>query len=275
MLGFRSNWSLTWPEIWRKLSQSSNAPTDLFMALYRCANDYIVNPTAGPEHDTIVNDPLKARRAFRDLDSGRFASEQQATSFLTEAHQTICEFEQPHLTDKYTKLVMEFIERHNLKYRLIEPFELWPLVTGTFARFYSDLVEQVRGHDDLSVLLQAFERSYAHYVRTMHQDDLKKCLANASIFAEGLAAKTLNRPGDTLGASCDRLTFWPHATLKKAVKDLYGFCSDYPGIRHAGNTGGQIRALEPREILITCVLLAFSGYLTQDVKTGVLLGTGT
>ena len=55
--------------------------------------------------------------------------------------------------------------------------------------------------------------------------------------------------------------------MRDALKKLYGFCSDYPGIRHPGNPAAKLRELEYRDaILISLLLLSFSGYLSSEVK---------
>ena len=48
--------------------------------------------------------------------------------------------------------------------------------------------------------------------------------------------------GTTLGAICNQVGTWPHDKLKEAMKDLYGFASDYPGIRHGGTPANALRA---------------------------------
>ena len=52
--------------------------------------------------------------------------------------------------------------------------------------------------------------------------------------------------GTTLGAICDQVGTWPHDKLKEAMKDLYGFASDYPGIRHGGTPANALRAIDMR-----------------------------
>jgi len=69
------------------------------------------------------------------------------------------------------------------------------------------------------------------------------------------------------------LSCWPHNTLKEALKKLYGFCSNYPGIRHGGNPNGQLRSLDEKDAILICLLLmAFSGYLTDEVNVQKILG---
>jgi hypothetical protein len=55
--------------------------------------------------------------------------------------------------------------------------------------------------------------------------------------------------------------------------NLYGFCSNYPGIRHAGNPAGVLRELATRDVtLASLLLLSFSGYLSPIMDEKVVLG---
>ena len=48
---------------------------------------------------------------------------------------------------------------------------------------------------------------------------------------------------------------------------LYKFCSDYPGIRHAGDPVGVRRDLATRDVTLASLLLVtFSGYLSPAVE---------
>ena len=48
------------------------------------------------------------------------------------------------------------------------------------------------------------------------------------------------------------------------MKKLYGFSSNYPGIRHAGNPDAALREIEMRDMVAMSALLAgFAPYLTE------------
>jgi len=103
---------------------------------------------------------------------------------------------------------------------------------------------------------------------------LRVSIARASNYLEGVASATRGAAG-TLGSLCDQLTDWPHDKIKEAVKNLYGFCSDYPGIRHAGNPRNQRRPLDRRDsVSINVSLLALALYLCTGFDEGVVLGAG-
>lgn len=100
-------------------------------------------------------------------------------------------------------------------------------------------------------------------------------IAKASNYAEGLASVAAGIPaaGNTLGALCNQVGDWPHDQVKEALQKLYKFCSDYPGIRHAGNPAGVLRDLTTRDMtLASLLLLSFSGYLSPTLDEQVVLG---
>jgi hypothetical protein len=49
------------------------------------------------------------------------------------------------------------------------------------------------------------------------------------------------------------------------MKNLYGFASDYPGIRHGGTPANAIRGIEMRDMVAISILLAgFTPYLADQ-----------
>ena len=69
------------------------------------------------------------------------------------------------------------------------------------------------------------------------------------------------------------MTDWPHDKVKEALKNLYKFCSDYPGIRHGGNPAGVLRNLAARDVTLVCLLvISFTGYLTPHMDERQVLG---
>ncbi len=86
------------------------------------------------------------------------------------------------------------------------------------------------------------------------------------MYAEGIAGSTLNK-SNSLGALIKDFNSFPHKAIKESLSNLYGFCSDYPEIRHAGNPDGVLRDLETRDALLVCLLLiVFSDYLTETMN---------
>ncbi len=84
---------------------------------------------------------------------------------------------------------------------------------------------------------------------------------------EGIGAGAPGVTKDTLGGMCDELATWPHAAVKEALKKLYGFASDYPGIRHGTSAEGKLRDIDMRDMVAMSVLLAgFTPYLSSAIN---------
>jgi hypothetical protein len=274
----RHAWGYLAAELWEPLADYSvkdaAAPPDLFSDLFAEANDHLAVPQdeKGPRFLSIRNDAAAARVEFLALRGTDFASESGIVHFLEEAQAVIADYEIPGFEDLYRRLLRDALRKFNLRYRLDEPFILRFLLPGSFTNLYTELHRLNAGNGHLVGLLADFEKAFDRYARTQDATDLKTCIHKASNYAEGLASFTRGTPG-TLGALCDQLTDWPHDRVREALKSLYKFCSDYPGIRHAGDPTGVRRDLATRDVTLTSLLLlSFSGYLSPTVDERVVLG---
>ena len=134
---------------------------------------------------------------------------------------------------------------------------------------------QISGDPHLLELHRNAEEAFEDLSLNARPVDIKNCISRVCTFVEGLAARRPEVTANTLGAAANQLTFWPHATIRNVLSSLYGFCSDYPAIRHAGNPEGRLRELELGDaLIISTAILVFTGYLT-DVNFEDLLGVRT
>ena len=254
----RDTWEYLGVELWEPLADYSgkdaNAPPDLFSDLFAAADEFLSPRATDSELEEARNDPNKARQRFLTLRGTDFASESAIVHFLEEADTIITDYEIPGFEDLYQRLLRQILRKFNLRYRLDEPFTIRFLLPGCFTNLYVELHRLTAASGHLAGLLTDFERAFDAYARTEDPTDLKTCIAKASNYAEGLACATRGTAG-TLGALCDQLTDWPHDKMKDALKSLYNFCSDYPGIRHAGNPANVRRALATRDLTLASLLL--------------------
>ena len=263
------HWRYTWPDVWSVLARSRKAPPDLFVSLYRTAFDFLQSRPVYQQLEIIVNDPNRAHQVFEAIRAEDIGSEAGVIGFLEAAFETLRDFEIPRYELLYKRLLLAFIRKYNLRYRIARPFRLHMLLPGAFVGLYAELGRLNDGNPHLAALMNDFEHSFGTYFRSQEGTDLKTCILKATVYAEGAAAIAAHSDGGTLGDLCEQVTCWPHKTLKECLKKLYGFCSDYPGIRHAGNPNGQLRDLEPRDAILVCLLLlSFSGYLTYEPRPG-------
>ena len=142
-----------------------------------------------------------------------------------------------------------------------------------FAGIFGQIVQNCEQNPHITSLLREFNDSLAALSRSQTSAELKSFIQRACNQAEGLARSIPGIHGTTLGDICSELKIWPHSAVKSALSNLYGFCSDYPGIRHAGNPKGQHRELELRDsVLISLLLLAFSAYFMDSLDFDEIIG---
>lgn len=270
--GLRHTWEHFVPELWILLAEFDASPPDLFSDLFVAADDFLSPRPTVSELEETRNDPYKARLRFLALKGTDFASESDIVLFLEEAQEVIADYEIPGFEDLYQRLVRDGLSKFNLRYRLDVPFRLRFLLPGSFANLYAELQRLNVGNSHLAGLLIDFEKAFDNYARSQDPTDLKTCIAKVSNYAEGLASATRGVAG-TLGALCNQLTDWPHDQVKESLQNLYKFCSDYPGIRHAGNPAGVRRVLATRDVTLACLLvISFTGYLTPSMDERQILG---
>ncbi|HJU05884.1 MAG TPA: hypothetical protein VJ692_12105 [Nitrospiraceae bacterium] len=60
---------------------------------------------------------------------------------------------------------------------------------------------------------------------------IKTCLQKQVNLLQAISRRCPGVTSATLGAICNEIATWPHDKVKEAMKSLYIFASDYPGIR--------------------------------------------
>jgi hypothetical protein len=142
-----------------------------------------------------------------------------------------------------------------------------------FAALFSELLEFSASNAQLTGAMADFEHSFDVLSRSHKETDMKTCIHKACMFVESLAASKPGVKGQTLGELCKEIECWPHKAVRSAVSSLYGFCSDYPGIRHNLNAGGQLRALQVKDsVLVALLLLAAGGYFRENLDIAQIIG---
>jgi hypothetical protein len=217
-----------------------------------------------------INDPQSSREEFEKTTANEIAGERALVSFLEAVHGALEEFEKPgddSLTNRYFNLLAAFIEKFSLRYDLRRPCIICPTLPGVFASLVRDLRVLASADPHLDGLMKDFENA----VRDLRQDcsdgRIKTCIQKQVNFLEAIGRMCPGVTGTTLGAICDQVGTWPHEKLKAAMKDLYGFASDYPGIRHGGTPASALRAVDMRDLVAMSILLAgFTPYLSNGLN---------
>lgn len=80
--------------------------------------------------------------------------------------------------------------------------------------------------------------------------------------------------GADLAVLCKGMRNWPHPAVMKALLNLYGFASDFPGLRHGSPSGGMKRDIDMRDMIAMSILLTgFTPYLESRLSPDTIFGT--
>jgi len=230
------------------------------------AGEVAVSPNRWIE---LLSDREAARLQFERLEATDFVSETRLVFFLEAASEVMREQGGDALAGKYFSLTSRFIERHSLRYELRPPFLLHPTLPGMFASLFAELREVTYRDDLLRPLMQDFEEAIRDIRADRTSGRIKTCMQKQFNLVEALAARCPNVTAATLGDMCDQVGTWPHATMREVAKKLYGFASNYPGIRHAGNPASSLREIDTRDLVALAVVLAgLTPYLAHEVDAG-------
>lgn len=267
---FVAVWSETWNAIWLPLAESEVSPPDLFCELYRELAAAFAAPPSIEELADVIDDPQQSREAFQASRTIHFASEKALVRFFEAAHDVLDDLQGDDLANRYFGLLGEFIEKYSLGYSLRRPCALSPTLPGMFA----DVASALKRLSNTNAYIDSLYRAHNEAIRDLRlgatEERIKTCLNKQFMLLEAVAIAASGVRARTLGEICDQLDSWPHATIKDALKKLYGFASDYPGIRHAGNPDGQRRDIETRDLAaLSIVLMGYVPYLVAELETNL------
>lgn len=225
--------------------------------------------------DSIVNDADKSREAFERVQSHDLAGERSLIAFLEAVFDVIEDIGGDPLANSYFNLLGGFIDKFSLRYDLRRPCILCPTLPGMF----SSLVRDMRILTSQDAHLDALMKDYENAVRDLRLDcsdgRIKTCIQKQVNLLEALGASFPGVTETELSGMCNQIGTWPHGAIRASLKNLYGFASDYPGIRHGGNPAGVLRAIEMRDMVAISILLAgFMPYLTDQLSADVVYRGG-
>lgn len=263
-------WKYSWLELWEPLEQVSDFSEDIYTALFLELEKALEKRLkTAPDEDKEAHssyfetstDPVKARDFVKELDGLKLAGDPALVVFYKNAYDALGEYSEE-LAEEFVQLLNEFISCHNLRYKLqYPPFKLQPHLPGVFAALFAEILEAAAKEDHLSSLMKDFEHSFSALSRSHSETDMKTCISKACMLVEGLGIAHPASKGSTLGKIYGSVSWLPHPALQKAMEQIYGFCSDYPGIRHAGKVEGKLRELELKDsIIVPLMLLTAAGY---------------
>lgn len=260
-------WTETGREIWDVLATQDTAPDDLFCELYRELSSAMkIRPTPGQLAE-IIDDPAQSKQAFQSIRADDLSGERAIVEFFERTHDVLYDLVGDSLANEYFNLLAVFIEKFSLRYELRRPCVLCPTLAGVFASLMSDLRTATKQDVNLTNLMNEFDSA----IRDMRIDSsggrIKTCIQKQVNLMEAMGSIFPGVTQKTLGAISDQINTWPHQKIKEAMKSLYGFASDYPGIRHGGTPANAIRNIEMRDLVAMSILLTgFTPYLSDEIN---------
>jgi hypothetical protein len=271
-------WSETWREIWLPLADHEGVPEDIFCELYRALAPTLKSQPSVEALADIIDNPLQSREAFESTPADDLAGERALVGFFESVHSTLEEFENPGddaLTNRYFNLLAVFIEKFSLRYDLRRPCVLCPTLPGVFASLVRDLRALASQDTHLDTLMNEFENAVRDLRHDCSDGRIKTCIQKQVNLLEAIGRNAPGVTGTTLGAICNQVGTWPHDKLKEAMKNLYGFASDYPGIRHGGTPANALRPVDMRDMVAMSILLAgFTPYLSHALDADLVYRGG-
>lgn len=215
----------------------------------------------------IIDDPLQSREAFEKIGTDDFAGERALVAFFEAAHSALDELAGDELSNRYFNLLAIFIDKFSLRYDLRRPCTLCPTLPGVFASLVRDLRVASAQDAHLDALVKEFQDALRDLRRDCSDGRIKTCIQKQVNLLEAIGRMTPGVTESELGGICNQVSTWPHSAIKAALKNLYGFAPDYPGIRHGGNPAGALRAIEMRDMIAISILLAgFTPYLAAQLN---------
>jgi len=271
-------WGDTWGAIWLPIAELGSEHNDIFCELYRAAVEcgaLRLSPTPEVLADAI-DDPVQAMQLFQGLTSDDFKDEYGAARLVESAFDVFEELGGDALSNEYFLLLEAFIVKYSLRYDLRRPCALCPTLPGMFAGLLRELRQRTSHDAHLNELMSDFEEAIRDIRSDQSSRRIKTCIQKQFNLFEALAARCPDVTTNSLGRICDQLVSWPHAEVREAVKRLYKFASDYPGIRHAGTPANALRDVDVRDLLAVSVVLAgFTPYLAHEVDSASAYNGGT
>jgi hypothetical protein len=268
-------WSETWREIWLPLIDYQDVPDDIFCEVYRELAKALKAPPSVQDLADTIDDPLQSREAFERTKSADLAGERELVAFFEAVQDALEELGGDELANRYFNLLAAFIEKFSLRYDLRRPCVLCPTLPGVFASLVRDLRTLTSQDPNLDQLMKDYEDAVRDLRFGCTDGRIKTCIGKQFMLLEAIGALDPGVTKNTLGDMCEQVTTWPHATIKEALKKLYGFASDYPGIRHGSRAKGALRAIDMRDLVAMSILLTgFTPYLERRLSADAIYGGG-
>ena len=213
----------------------------------------------------IAIDEDSAARQFREIAATDFRSELHLVGFYEGAYETLSDYDEL-LAQRYLILLRGFASKYNLRYEIDEDGRITPTIPGLFTSLFDEMSSIGEADNDVRDLLLELNHAYRDLKTDKSEPRIKVYIHRLTNLIESIVSKHPEATKSTLGAACKELSTWPHVTIQMSLSNLYGFTSDYPGIRHSGNSSSRLRSLDMRDVIALTILFAgFTPYLSDRI----------
>lgn len=200
---------------------------------------------------------------FEDHDT----TERQIVKALEDAFEAIEDYGGGNLANTFYLIVEGFLNKFSLRYDLRRPFSLHPTLPGIFTSLVTDLKRIALLDANLSERLQDFEEALRDLKIDQSSRRIRICLQAQMNLLEAIGCLHPEAgKSATLGDMCKSIKTFPHSAVGGALSSIYGFSSDFSGVRHGKKSRGVLREVEMRDLIsISVVLAGFVPYLTESM----------
>lgn len=271
----RGEFIAVWPEmrwdVWEELDSVDDVPADLYCELYRDLVDSLKRKPTVEELADIVDNQTQSREAFERLAADDFVSERALVKFLENAHETLLDLGGDPLANRYFNRLASFVSKFSLRYDLRRPCLLCPTLPGMFTSLVRDLKAAASQDAHWDSLMKDYEDSIRDLRTGCTESRMRTCMVKQMNLLEAMGSRFPGVNAKTVGQICNQVGTWPHESVKEAMKNLYTFTCDYPGIRHGGTPANALRGIEMRDMVAMSILLAgFMPYLTDQLNADIV-----
>ena len=264
-------WSETWRELWSPLTDHEGIREDVFCELYRVLAPSLTEKPSIEGLAEIIDDAARSREAFERVAPTDFADERSLVIFLEGAHSGLDELAGDELSNRYFNLLAGFIEKFSLRYDVRRPCTLSPTLPGIFAGLIRDVERLARSQPNIARRMRDFNESVHDLRLGRTEGRIATCISKQVMLLEALGAPDAGVSATELAGICKQIESWPHPAVRPALLGLYGFASDYSGVRHGTESEGRRRDLEVRDLVAISILLAgFTPYLSSELDPEIV-----
>jgi len=223
--------------------------------------------------ESILNDPEKSEVAFEAVSPEMISSEMALIQFFESAFEIINDYGGEEMANQYFNLLVNFIQKFNLRYDIRRPCALCPTIPGLFSSLLYDLSNITSQDAHLDSMMKDFQNAIRDLKQDSSEGRIKTCIQKQFNLLEAIASRFPGVKNSDLMGICGQLTTWPHKGVRSALGSLYGFACEYPGIRHGGKHETVLRPMDMRDLIALSVLLAgFTPYLSNEISPDLVYG---